>query len=238
MTLTATPPHAPSALAHADDEGLVAIVRSGHDAAFTELHRRHRPSLERLARRLLCQSSHDPEDVLQDAFLSAYLALRAIDRPIALKAWLSMIVRNRAIDYLRQPHASRVGSDSEGLLTLVPAPLGDPADVLAVREELHSVFDAIRKLPDRQRLALVRRDFEGQKIAEVAAGLGTTVPATWSLLFRADSSIAHGRNRREFPTPALEKRSANRRAQSSKPCSRRPVAAPIPAAVLAHARGA
>ncbi|MBA2514661.1 MAG: RNA polymerase sigma factor [Solirubrobacterales bacterium] len=201
MTRTDMSPCAPSTLARADDERLVALIRSGHEGAFCELHRRYRPSLERLARRLLRLSPHDPEDVLQDAFLSAYMALRAVDRPIALQAWLSMIVRNRAIDYLRQPHASRVDPDSERVLTLVPALMGDPADVAAVREEMRAVVGAIGRLPERQRLALVRRDFEGRPVREVAAGLGTTTPATWSLLFRADSTIAENRRRRELGLP-------------------------------------
>ncbi len=191
----ATPPHAPLGLARADDERLVAMVRLGHPDAFSELHRRHRPSLERLARKLLRHTSHDPEDVLQDAFLSAYVALRAVDRPIALKAWLAMIVRNRAIDHLRQPHASRIDPDSERVLTLVPAPMGDPADVATAREEMRAVVDAIGRLPERQRLALVRRDFEGRRVEEVAAGLGTTLPATWSLLFRAHSTLSAGASR-------------------------------------------
>jgi DNA-directed RNA polymerase specialized sigma24 family protein len=72
---------AASTLARADDAKLVTLIRAGHETAFAELHRRHRPALLRLARAVLRGSSHDADDVLQEAFLSAYFAIRAVDRP-------------------------------------------------------------------------------------------------------------------------------------------------------------
>jgi len=188
-------PIGPSSLAQVDDDRLVALIRSGHKAAFTELHARHRPGLERVAIAVLRGSNHDADDVLQEAFLSAYAALRAIDRPIVLKAWLAMIVRNKAIDVLRQSHAARVDPDSERSLALVPAPMGDPSDVACLREEVREVVDAIARLPDRQRLALVRRELEGRPVGEVATGLGATVSSTWSLVNRARAGVAGDRRR-------------------------------------------
>ena len=41
------------------------------------------------------------DDVVQDAFIRAYRGLRVTDRPMALRPWLYMIVRNVAIDALR-----------------------------------------------------------------------------------------------------------------------------------------
>lgn len=195
MPPTASPATAPLSLARADDDRLVELVRSGHEAAFAELHARHRPALKRVAGAVLRESCHDPDDVLQEAFLSAYTALRAIDRPIALKAWLSMIVRNKAIDVLRQPYAARVEPDSERVLALVPATMGDPSDVACLREEVREVVDAIGRLPDRQRLALVRRELEGRRVEEVAAGLGASESSTWSLVCRARATVTADRRR-------------------------------------------
>lgn len=219
MTPRNRSPRATPSLAGADDERLVAMVRSGHEGAFSELHTRYRPALERLARRLLHDSSHDPEDVVQDAFLSAYTALRAVDRPIALKAWLSTIVRNRAVDYLRQPHTSYVGPDFERMITLAPVLVNDPGELVSMREEVREAVDAIGRLPDRQRIALVRREFEGRRVEEVAAELGTTLPATWSLLFRARSTVAASRS---VVSPGCPSVRGDRGARGSKRTGRRP----------------
>jgi len=188
-------PIARSSLAKVDDDRLVALVRAGDEDAFTEVYARHRVGLRRVAIAVLRGSAHDADDVLQDAFLSAYAALRAIDRPIVLKAWLVMIVRNKAIDALRQPYATRVDPDSERALALVPAPMGDPSDVTCLKEEVREVVDAIAALPDRQRLALVRREFEGRRVQEVAAGLGATESSITSLLSRARRTVAADRRR-------------------------------------------
>jgi RNA polymerase sigma-70 factor, ECF subfamily len=195
MPLPTRPPRVRTTLARAGDDDLVALVRCGHDAAFAELHDRHRSSLERLAGALLRGSPHDPQDVVQDAFLSAYLALRSADRPIALRPWLTAIVRNRAIDCLRRPLDALRAPDADQVLQLLPARHGDPAEVAGVREEVRLTVEAIGRLPERQRFALVRRELEGRGLEEVAAGLGTSVSATWSLLSRARTAVTDGRAR-------------------------------------------
>src|ERR1044072_2606203 len=93
------------------DDELVLRFRNGHDAAFSEIHRLFRAALTAFARRMLHGSGHDPEDVIQDAFIRAYRGLRVTDRPMALRPWLYMIVRNRALDTLRAPQRSTVYDD-------------------------------------------------------------------------------------------------------------------------------
>jgi RNA polymerase sigma-70 factor, ECF subfamily len=188
MSLTVLHP----TLSAASDEHLVALVRQGRDDAFAELHRRHRPALARFARRLLHGTGHDPEDVVQDAFLSAYMALRRVDRPIALRPWLHMIVRNRALDHLRSPRSTRTVADGERSLALVPAGGGDPERTLELRDELREVVAAIGALPGRQRLALVAHELEGRPLGDLAADLGTSVPAAKSLLWRARQEVRAG----------------------------------------------
>jgi len=168
------------------DEELVARFRAGDDAAFTAIHDRYRGPLVAFARRMVQGTGHDAEDVVQDAFLRAHGALRASDRPMALRAWLHTIVRNRALDGLRT-------------LAARPAPLeeapplrargADPAARVEAREELRRIVAEIGRLPERQRVALVHRELGGEGHAELAARLGTTVQGTKSLIIRARTSL-------------------------------------------------
>ncbi len=180
--MTPTPPHTLT------DEQLVARFRAGDDRAFTAIHDRHRAALVAFARRLLHGSGHDADDVLQDAFMRAHAALRATDRPMALRPWLYMIVRNRAMDDLRRPQRARGGLDEE--LHVVADDTHDPADLTLARVHLRRVVQEIGRLPERQRLALVMRELDGASHAEVAGALRTTVPATKSLLHRARETLA------------------------------------------------
>jgi RNA polymerase sigma factor (sigma-70 family) len=168
------------------DDDLVARFRAGDDAAFTEIHRRFRSQLVAFARRMLRGSGHDAEDVVQDAFIRAYRGLRVTDRAMALRPWLYMIVRNRALDELRTPQRSDCYDDTAGLIAV---PANDPAQRCAERDEMRRLVAEIGRLPERQRMALVLREFDGRTHAETARALRTTVPATKSLIIRARSNL-------------------------------------------------
>ena len=170
------------------DDRLVGRVRAGDDDAYAALVRRHRPALVAFAARLLGEAGADAEDVVQDALFRALPALRASDRAMVVRPWLYMIVRNRAFDHLRTPAARRRFDDGDRL-ALVATPHGDPADRAVAREELDRVVGEIRRLPARQRLALVDRELSGDSHAAIAARLGTTVPATKSLILRARAAV-------------------------------------------------
>ena len=176
----------PRPLTSLSDDELVACFRADDDAPFDEIHRRYQRALLAFARRMLSASGRDAEDVVQDALISAYRALRATDRPMALRPWLYMIVRNRALDELRSPQ--RAGAfDDEFALNAVPTV--DAAYRVQQREEMRELVAEIGRLPERQRLALVLREFDGCSHVETAERLHTTVPATKSLIIRARSNL-------------------------------------------------
>ena len=168
------------------DDDLVARFRAGDDAPFEEIHRRYRSALTAFSRRMLGATGRDADDVVQDAFLRAYRGLRATDRPMALRPWLYMIVRNRTLDELRAPQRADAFEDE---LALASVPAADAADRAEQREEMRRLVAEIARLPERQRLALVLREFDGCSHVETARRLRTTVPATKSLIIRARSNL-------------------------------------------------
>ncbi len=168
------------------DDQLVLRFRNGDDAAFSEIHRRFRSALTSFARRMLHGSGHDPEDVVQDAFIRAYRGLRVTDRPMALRPWLYMIVRNRALDELRTPQRADAYDDEIRMRAVTES---DPAHCFASSQEMREIVAEIARLPERQRMALVMREFDGRTHAETARALHTTVPATKSLIIRARSNL-------------------------------------------------
>lgn len=168
------------------DAELVAQVRLGIDAAFSEIDRRYRAALTAFARRMLLGSGHDGEDVVQDALIRAHRALGRTDRPMALRPWLYMIVRNRALDELRGPRRADAYDDT---IAMRAAPGADPAHRVAEREEMRRIVEEITRLPERQRIALVMREFGGRSHVETADALHTTVPATKSLIVRARDNL-------------------------------------------------
>ena len=169
------------------DAHLVRRVRAGSDAAYETIVARYREPLTGFAAKLLGGHHADAEDVVQDAFIRALPALRASDRPMVLRPWLYMIVRNRAFDLRR---AQRPTDPSERLALVAAPDHADPALSAAARAELEQVVAELGRLPERQRLALVRHELGGVPHRELAEELGTSVAATKSLLVRARHTLA------------------------------------------------
>jgi RNA polymerase sigma factor (sigma-70 family) len=170
------------ALRSRSDEQIVDALRAGDDEAMAIIAERYRDRLVAYVRRM--SAGADAEDVVQDVLTRAFLALRADDRPMALRPWLYRVAHNRCLDVLRKP---------------VPMPtdevdLGATATTLgeqvAGRERLRQVVADIQDLPDQQRSALIIRELEGLSYDELAEALDTTVPAIKSLLVRARMNLA------------------------------------------------
>jgi RNA polymerase sigma factor (sigma-70 family) len=165
------------------DRRLVDLVRDGYDAAFEEIVRRYRRPLDRFAAAMVGGRS---EDVTQDAFSKALPALRASEAEIELRPWLYRIVRNTALNDLRDR-----GPIAEELAETLPGGLSAAA-VVEAREELRDLMERLGALPEPQRAALVMRELEGLSHEEIAAALGVSGGAARQAIFRARSALREG----------------------------------------------
>jgi RNA polymerase sigma-70 factor, ECF subfamily len=180
----------PTAYRAATDEQLVDLVRSGDDRAFAAIHDRYQPRLVAYARQVLGGSHHDAEEVVQDAFVRALHALRADEREMALKAWLYTIVRNRALDVLRRPART---TDLEPHAGLLRDACADPHERAARAEELDALVAGLKRLPERQRTALVMHELGGASHQAIARRLDVTTGGSKALVCRARAGLAHAR---------------------------------------------
>jgi RNA polymerase sigma factor (sigma-70 family) len=174
------------------DEQLVNLFRAGNDDAFRVIHDRYRQRLFVYARQMLGGASDDAEDALQEIFVRAYVALRANDRELALRAWLYRIAHNRCIDQLRRPPRP-VFEDME----LVRPPIQDPAAKAEQRDALRRLVSDVQRLPHQQRSALLMRELGGMAYADLAGVLDVSVPAVKSLLVRARVGLAQAEEARD-----------------------------------------
>src|SRR5690606_19789491 len=83
------------------DEELVLRTLGGDRSAFQELFEIYRPKAQILAYEIL-KSQEDAEDVVQESFVKAFLALPKYRGQAAFYTWLFRIVYNMAIDYKRR----------------------------------------------------------------------------------------------------------------------------------------
>jgi RNA polymerase sigma factor (sigma-70 family) len=165
------------------DRRLVTLVREGYETAFEEIVRRYGRPLARYAASIVGSRS---EDVTQDAFSKALVALRRDDNEIELRPWLYRIVRNTALNDLRDSPPT-----SEILEEAIAAGRGTAAEA-EDREELRELIERLKALPERQRAAIVMRELEGLSHGEIAAALGLSGGAARQAIFRAREAVRSG----------------------------------------------
>jgi RNA polymerase sigma factor (sigma-70 family) len=173
-----------SLLAAQPDQRLLALARDGNERAFEALVHRYRRPLLRYCRRMKLSETR-AEDVLQQAFLQAWLALSRGAEVRELRAWLYRIVHNVAVN------AMRGTAESHGELTeavQARAALAGESNLerrIAVREALGEVAE----LPQMQRAAIFLTAVDGQTHDEVAHALGISHGALRGLLYRARATL-------------------------------------------------
>lgn len=182
----------------ADESRLVARLKQGDEAAFEELVRGHTPPMLAVCRRVLGNHEQDAQDAVQDAFVSVFRGIGSFEGSARLSTWLHRIAVNAALMKLRsrKRHPERPIEDllprfkEDGHHVDPPAPWDDRADARAVRDETRAfVRDAIGRLPDTYRIALLLRDIDELPIDEVAELLGITPNAVKIRVHRAHQAL-------------------------------------------------
>ncbi|HUG10085.1 MAG TPA: RNA polymerase sigma factor SigZ [Opitutaceae bacterium] len=122
------------------------------------------------------RSEADADDLLQDVFVRIQKSLPGLRDPAKLQGWIYRIARNAVIDHYRtrREHVpldfDLESEDPEG------------RDLVDLSRSLRCF---IASLPAQYREPLVRHEFQGEPLQEVATALGLTLTATKSRVRRA-----------------------------------------------------
>ena len=181
-------------LAAGIDAALVARARLGETVAFELLVVKYQRRIAATLRRFV----HDDritEELTQEVFLSAYLALATFRPDGDFAAWLFTIARNAARSYLRsaqnrqddRPVPVLDDANENDRVGLAPSPEEE-----AMAQQLFERLDAeVAALPEVQRRALLMREIDGLDYKAIAVALGAPVNTVKSHIFRAREAIAH-----------------------------------------------
>lgn len=141
-------------------------------AAFEELVRTHTPQLYAQIRRIVTYHD-DADDVLQNTFMKAWLALDSFRGDAQLGTWLYRIALNESLTFLQKTRDSVSLDTDEGHV--------------AARLEADRYFDgdeaearlqaAISTLPDKQRIVFNLRYYDDMSYEEMSRLLDTSVGA-------------------------------------------------------------
>ena len=169
-----------------DVERLVEASRAGDRSAFDGLVRLYQRRATHLAVRLL-GNADDATEVVQQAFVTAYLKIDKLRDPKRFESWLLRIVANLAIDY-REVAGHRLGTievaDCEAKRSVSPI----ERQIEAELEE--AVQGAMLKLSAKEAKAISLFGFEDLSHKEVAKIMGCSVGTARWYVFRARRKLS------------------------------------------------
>jgi RNA polymerase sigma factor (sigma-70 family) len=149
-----------------DHELLRRFTRDGDGQAFAALLRRHGAMVRAACRRIL-QQPHDADDVFQATFLLLARKAASLRGHGSVGSWLYGVARRLALR-ARSSEARRHARES----LAPPRPATDPLAEITLREAQQLFDDALSRLPERCRAALVLCHLEGLTQEEAARQIG------------------------------------------------------------------
>lgn len=168
----------------AAERDLVERAKARDQAAFEELVDRHRDRAYGLALRIL-RSAPDAEEVAQDGFVRAWLALPGFRGESSFGTWLYRIVARRAFDraeVLKRRRTSEVGIEAAD--SVASPRLESEAEGRSRRIER-----MMAELTEAQRAAITLFYYEGRSVEQVAETLGMPTGTVKTHLSRARAAM-------------------------------------------------
>jgi RNA polymerase sigma-70 factor (ECF subfamily) len=170
------------------DNDLVQGVRDGNHAYFEVLMRRYNQRLYRVARSII-HDDLEAEDVIQQAYINAYLHLAQFADRAKFSTWLTRIAIHEALSRVRK--ASRMlpledgGEGVESVADQITSPSQDPEQAAYGQELAREIERAVAQLPDAFRGVFMLREVEGLSTLETAECLGLNEDTVKTRLHRA-----------------------------------------------------
>jgi RNA polymerase sigma-70 factor (ECF subfamily) len=161
-----------------------AVPLPQREDAFRRLYELTSPKLYGVALRVTGNREW-AEDALQDAYLHLWRVADSYRATLSPPmAWMGVIVRSRALDFLRRRTAERIDTAQplEGVVNDTVAAQGDgPMDTAQASEQAWALHECLRKLEAKQRevlsLAYMRDLSHGELAEQLRLPLGTV--KTW-----------------------------------------------------------
>jgi RNA polymerase sigma-70 factor (ECF subfamily) len=172
----------------ADDHVLISECLRGNPSAFGVLVRRYQDRLFNTVFRLV-GNADDAQDVVQEAFLSAYQSLDGFKGDSQFFTWLYRIAVNNAISYKRKQRLSlslnRGKNGEQGIELPDLSEISRPDYALEMAEQERRIQHALNRLSVEHRAVLILKDMEGQKYETMAEILQVPIGTIRSRLHRA-----------------------------------------------------
>lgn len=130
------------------DLDLIAFLKEGREAAFSELYHRYKDPLYFHARRML--GDHDEaKDIVQDVFASIWTKRETLVLPAAVDAYLYGSIRNRILNFIA--HQKVISRYTDAIDAFIEKGAATTEEQIAEKELINMLKTEIALLPPKMR---------------------------------------------------------------------------------------
>jgi RNA polymerase sigma-70 factor (ECF subfamily) len=193
MPITSVPADAGDAVT---DIELVKSAHAGDNRAFDALVTKYRGRVYAMTYSLV-QNHDDAWDLSQEAFIKAWKALGSFKLDASFYTWLYRIAHNASYDWLRKRKVESAGEFDDNRADHQPDPTAEavphgvarPDQAMSQGELKVRIQEAIQKLSEEHRTAILLKEVEGLKYHEIAEVMGSSIGTVMSRLFYARKKL-------------------------------------------------
>lgn len=171
-----------------DDKSLVRLVTEGDSRAFEPLFMRHKDTIfAMLVKR--AGNSDDVEDLLQEAFMKAFININRYNSDYDFGAWICTIAKNTFVDFNRSRRSSALNPENnlpiEGrCATTAQASSPTPEESIINAQQQAQIERYIAALPQDYRRLFIMRFIEEYTYEEIAEALQMKLGTVKTRIFR------------------------------------------------------
>jgi RNA polymerase sigma-70 factor (ECF subfamily) len=177
-----------------DESQLVERLKKGDESAFRTIVETRKDLVFNTSLGLL-QNAEDAEDITQEVFIKVYESVHQFKGESAFSTWLYKIAVTKSLELIRSRKRKKrfafitgiLGENNE--LRHDPPEFLHPGVQLDNRERSATLFKAIAKLPENQRVAFTLHKVEGIPYLEISEIMQLSISAVESLIHRAKSNL-------------------------------------------------
>lgn len=182
-----------------DERELILRARVGDRESFNELVKAHQKRIFFVAYRLL-RNSEDAAELTQEAFISAYQAIKGFRLRASFYTWIYRIATNLAYHKLKSADYRNklktksledpVNVEDTRTLSETIASTANPCQELLAKEQREIIYQGLASLKRKFYQAVVLRDLEGISYKEIAQIQNCSLGTVMSRLSRGRKQLA------------------------------------------------
>lgn len=172
---------------------LIVLLKERDEHAFRELVTAYSDRVFNTVLGIV-QQQEDAEDIAQDVFIQVFRSVHSFSGNSMLSTWIYRVAVNRSLDHLRSKKRQKRFAFITTIFGKEAEPAGGtdfyhPGVSLDKKEEAAILFNAVKKLPEKQQTAFVLNKTEGLSYNEIAAIMNITEAAVDALLQRGKQNL-------------------------------------------------